>query len=244
VILALAAALAVSGCGGGSSATQTASAPSPPPSTAAAPKASTASSQPPRQKKDPSPKPSSSPKGAGKQGPRITLPKGAPEPKPTAQQRAQATVADIALQSPALLGAGANATLPSTYTCDGRDSPPPLRWRGIPPQSAELALFAINVEPVNGKLFFDWALAGIDPGETGIETAAPPKGAVVGRNSFGRDGYSICPPRGKAETYLFALYALPSSLSPHRGFDPATLREEALKASRNAGLMAASYTRG
>ena len=38
-----------------------------------------------------------------------------------------------------------------------------------------------------------------------------------GTNGFGNRGYEICP-SGSGETYVFALYALPRSLSPRPGF--------------------------
>jgi phosphatidylethanolamine-binding protein (PEBP) family uncharacterized protein len=153
-------------------------------------------------------------------------------------------VASISLTSPVLNSASpAGAALPSAYTCDGRDSWPELRWQGVPAGSAELVLFAVNLQPVEGKLFFDWAVAGLDPGLEGIEAGRLPKGAVVGRNGFGKLGYSVCPPKGSGETYLFILYALPRALSPKRGFDPTAVRKAAVAEAGNAGLLSASYSR-
>jgi phosphatidylethanolamine-binding protein (PEBP) family uncharacterized protein len=183
--------------------------------------------------------------GGGKQGPRIVPPKGAPEAAPTAAQEAKATEANIALASPSLRPAvGSGLALPPAYTCDGRDSWPALSWKGVPQGTKELALFAIDVEPVEGELFFDWAVAGLDPSLEAIEAGKLPKGAIVGKNSFGHNGYSICPQGSEAETYVFALYALPKALSPKRGFDPAALRREALALHGHAGILAASYGRG
>ena len=113
----------------------------------------------------------------------------------------------------------------------------------MPAGTAELALFAMNVQPVGGKLFFDWAVAGIDPSLEGIEAGDLPKGAVTGRNSLGKVGYSICPAQGTGESYVFALYALPARLSAQKGFDARVLREEVLASSGNAGLLVASYAR-
>jgi len=70
-----------------------------------------------------------------------------------------------------------------------------------------------------------------------------PKRAVVGTNSFGERGYSICPPPGSAETYIFALFALPKALDPQKGFDPRPLREEILELSRDVGLLITAYAR-
>lgn len=181
----------------------------------------------------------------GKHGPRVPVPKGKPEPSITPEQRSEATVASMSLQSPSLPTAptGEVAALPSVYTCDGEGGWPQLSWQGVPQGTAELALFAMSTQPVDGKLFFDWAVAGIDPSLTSIEAGALPKGAVMGQNSFGKIGYEICPPSGSAETYIFALYALPKRLAADRGFDPTALREEVLQVSGDAGLMATSYAR-
>jgi phosphatidylethanolamine-binding protein (PEBP) family uncharacterized protein len=150
----------------------------------------------------------------------------------------------MSLESPALEpGPESVSALPATYTCQGKDTWPALEWSGVPDGTAELILFAINIEPVNEALFFDWAVAGLDPSLEGLESGRLPKGAVTGKNSFGHNGYSICPAKSP-ETVIFALYALPSSLSPGKGFDPAALRKQALEVSGNAGLLATSYSRG
>ncbi len=70
-----------------------------------------------------------------------------------------------------------------------------------------------------------------------------PEGAVVGRNSFGKVGYELCP-EGSSETYMFALFAIPKKLSPSRGFNPLTLRKEVTDTAGNVGLLAVSYARG
>ncbi len=183
---------------------------------------------------------SSTPQNQGKHGKPITLPKGEPEPQATPAEEANATVVDIALQSPDVAQGGA---LPATFTCDGEGSWPTLQWQGVPADTKELLLLAMNVQPVGGKIFFDWALAGIDPNLEGIESGRLPKGAVQGQNSFGKADYRICPPQGQSETYVFALYALPKALSAQKGFDPAALRTRAQAISRDAGLLAASYGR-
>ncbi len=181
---------------------------------------------------------------AGKHGPRIAQPRGAPEPGITPQQRQEATVASMILQSPSSQSSGGGPqALPATYTCDGPGTSPALRWQGVPPGTAELVLLTMNIQPVAGKLFFDWAAAGLSPDLEEIEAGRLPKGAIVGRNSFGKAGYEICPESG-AETYMFALFALPKKLSPAPGFDPSTLRKEVLDASGNVGLLALSYGRG
>lgn len=234
--------LAASGCGGDSDAQTASTAGSQKSREASTTNASPASSKASEGQKPSSPSSSPTP-GEGKQGPHLKLPKGPPEPEATPAEQAQATVANVALSSSAVDPATGSA-LPSAYTCDGKDSPPAFDWHGVPPDAKELALFAMNSQPVNGKLFFDWAVAGIDPSLEGLEADTLPKGAVTGRNDFGKTGYSICPAQGHSETYIFALYTLPKRLSAQKGFDPHVLREEILDLSGNAGLLAAFYARG
>ena len=179
-----------------------------------------------------------------KHGPHIAQPKGAPEQAPTPAQVAHATVADMSLESPAIVAAaGSPGHLAATYTCDGENSWPALHWGGVPAGTAELAVFAMNVQPVEEQLFVDWAVAGLSPDLEGIEAGKLPKGAIVGTNGFGKRGYSICPP-GAGEIYMFAVYALPTALSPPKGFDARELRKQVLGASGNVGLLPAVYARG
>jgi phosphatidylethanolamine-binding protein (PEBP) family uncharacterized protein len=150
----------------------------------------------------------------------------------------------MSLQSPSSQqSTGGPQALPAEYTCDGKNTSPALRWRGVPQGTAELALFAMNIQPVDSKLFFDWAVAGLSPELEEIEVGKLPKGAIVGRNSFGKTGYAICP-EGGSETYMFALFALPKRLSPTQGFEPLALRKAVLDASGDVGLLALSYVRG
>ncbi len=180
----------------------------------------------------------------GRHGPPVPLPTGKEAPKITPQQRREAAVANISLQSPSSLASSAGPeALPPQYTCDGENTSPALRWQGVPQGTAELVLFAMNLRPVDGTLFFDWAVAGLDPELEEVEAGKLPKGAVAGHNSFGKTGYGICP-EGAAETYIFTLFALPKKLSPSRGFDPLALRKEVGGLAGNAGILALSYTRG
>jgi hypothetical protein len=154
---------------------------------------------------------------------------------------ANATVADITLESPAIVSSGGEpGSLSPTYTCDGKDSWPALHWSGVPAGTAELALYLMNVQPVEGRLFVDWAVSGLEPGLGGIEAGKLPSGAVVGTNGFGKRGYSICP-QGRGEIYMFALYALPRHLALSPGFDAREARAQILAVSGNAGLLPALY---
>ena len=183
--------------------------------------------------------------GQGKHGQRIAAPKGPREQTPSSQEVASATLADMSLRSPAIApGPEGLGRLPATYTCDGEGSWPELHWTGVPASTAELILYAMSLQPVEGKLFVDWAVAGLDPSLTSIEAGRLPKGAITGTNSFGKRGYEICPPAGSGEIYMFAVYALPRALAPQKGFDARDLRRQILDVSGNVGLLPATYARG
>jgi phosphatidylethanolamine-binding protein (PEBP) family uncharacterized protein len=150
----------------------------------------------------------------------------------------------MVLQSPSSQPpSGGPTALSAEYTCDGKNTSPALRWQGVPQGTAELALFTMNIQPVKGQLFFDWAVAGLSPDLEEIEAGKLPEGAIVGRNSFGKMGYGICP-EGNSETYMFALFALPEKLSPKPGFEPLAFRKDALEIAGNAGILALGYSRG
>lgn len=247
------AALLLGGCGGGSSAGEDeatvssgaaakegAAAPAAPPAQQTGGKGSAAKGQ---GASPPQTSTGSTAQNGQKHGQRIAQPKGEREQAPSPAELAEATVADITLTSPSVPpGAGGPAPLPATYTCDGKGSWPALSWSGVPAGAAELVLYAMNLAPVAGKLFVDWAVAGIDPALTGLGAGELPRGAVVGTNGFGKRGYEICPEG--SETYVFALYALPRSLSPRPGFDARELRTQILDASGNVGLLPVAYSRG
>jgi phosphatidylethanolamine-binding protein (PEBP) family uncharacterized protein len=166
-----------------------------------------------------------------------------PAPKLSPSERAHVSVADITLSSPAIkqVRLASASNLAQRYTCRGTDESPPLHWTKPPAGTRELALFVMSVHPVAGKLFFDWAIAGLSPSLHGLGSGATPAGAVVGRNGYGNAAYSICPSNGTRENYVFALYALPRSLAPKANFDPATLRQQAIGLARHTGLLVGTY---
>jgi phosphatidylethanolamine-binding protein (PEBP) family uncharacterized protein len=131
----------------------------------------------------------------------------------------------------------------ATYTCDGADISPPISWSQIPPHTAELQLFVFNFLPVGGKLFADWAVAGLSPSLHGLAAGQLPAGAIVGRNGRGQTRYSLCPAKGVNTRFAFLLYALPQRIAAKPGFDANALREQALHTAEHAGLLAFSYRR-
>jgi phosphatidylethanolamine-binding protein (PEBP) family uncharacterized protein len=129
------------------------------------------------------------------------------------------------------------------YTCDGADVSLPVRWSHLPSGTTELAVFVVNLRPVRGRFFFDWAVTGLSPASLGISAGTLPHGAVVGRNSFGKVGYSICPAKGKREDFVVRVLALPHALATRAGFNAEALYRDAERSAKFAGIGGGTYTR-
>ncbi len=130
-----------------------------------------------------------------------------------AMSMAVETRADLSLSSPAF---GDGETIPTVYTCDGRDVSPPLQWRGVPREARTLALVVDDPDAPAGT-WVHWVVYNIPPDTAGLpeDTASAdlPAGAREGVNSWGRTGYGgPCPPSGE-HRYMHKLYALDKVLS-------------------------------
>ncbi|HSZ68921.1 MAG TPA: YbhB/YbcL family Raf kinase inhibitor-like protein [Solirubrobacteraceae bacterium] len=146
----------------------------------------------------------------------------------------------IVLTSPVIPSEGA---IPSRYTCDGKDISPPLRWREIPPGTSELMLDVLKTKPVNGQLYFAWAVTGLKPTLPGLNAGKLPAGAIVGTNSAGHRGYHLCQPKGTDEGYVIALFALPHHIAAKPGFNAAALRLTAEHTAKYQALYIVNYER-
>jgi Raf kinase inhibitor-like YbhB/YbcL family protein len=115
---------------------------------------------------------------------------------------------------------GANALIPSKYTCDGQNLSPPLTWQNVPPAAQSLALFCEDPDAPGGT-FIHWVIYNLPVTLTALPEGIPPhpgleQGGLQGKNDFGKIGYGgPCPPRG-THRYSFTLYALvqPLDLGP------------------------------
>jgi phosphatidylethanolamine-binding protein (PEBP) family uncharacterized protein len=143
----------------------------------------------------------------------------------------------VEISSPVVRSEG---LLPARYTCDGQNTPLPLRWEGIPPGTQGLLLDILKVNPVNGQLFFDWALS-LKPDSHGVDPGKLPAGTIVGANSLGHAGYSLCPPKGHTEQYVAVLFALTRKLPAKNAFDASRLRLKALHDSKYEGFLFFNY---
>jgi Raf kinase inhibitor-like YbhB/YbcL family protein len=148
--------------------------------------------------------------------------------------------ASISLTSPVL---AQGRPVPSRFTCDGPDDPPPLRWSGVPPGTAELALLLEdqNAQGESGGPFVHWSLFGIPASATQV-----PPGAKQGTNDFHQLTYGgPCPPdNDPAHRYVFTLYALRAPLDLPDGAPPTDLRAAIARAASAQGRLTVTYTRG
>lgn len=146
-----------------------------------------------------------------------------------------AVAAALALSSPAFHGGG---TIPTRYTCDGKDVSPPLRWSHVPRHAKTFAL-RLDDPDAPGGTFTHWTIWNLPTNKTGIASGA--KWSFQGTNSFGRVGYGgPCPPPGSRHHYVFRLYALNARLTLSRGATVtqfgAALRGHVVASARLIGL--------
>jgi hypothetical protein len=122
---------------------------------------------------------------------------------------ATTTVARIALASPAIHG----IALPAEYTCDGRNISPPLTWGAVPSSVEELTVFALGYKRgISLQPSIEWAMGGVAPTLHHLAAGQVPENAFLLLGSSGKKGYSVCPPSGQTEDYVFGVYALPRGI--------------------------------
>ncbi len=107
-----------------------------------------------------------------------------------------------------------NCAIPKTYTCEGRDTSPPLAWKGIPESARSLALIVDDPDAPDPRAprmtWVHWVLYNLPVGISGLAEAVRslPAGALEGLNDWQRTGYGgPCPPIGR-HRYFHKLYAL------------------------------------
>jgi Raf kinase inhibitor-like YbhB/YbcL family protein len=111
----------------------------------------------------------------------------------------------LSVSSPAFAGGGA---IPATFTCQGQDVSPPLRWSGVPPATRTLEIVMRDPDAPGGN-FIHWRLTGIPASTRSLRAGQVPSGAKPGRNDFGTLGYrGPCPPTGRAHHYVITVTAL------------------------------------
>jgi Raf kinase inhibitor-like YbhB/YbcL family protein len=136
--------------------------------------------------------------------------------------------------------------LPSQYTCDGKDISPQLSWHHQPANTQSYAVIVSDPDAPSGT-FYHWVLFNIPKSVTSLDEgiARFPSGTLVGKNSFGNQGYNgPCPPKDAAHTYVFTLYALDASLSLPAGSDAETVISVMKDHVLSQAQFTAIYSRG
>jgi len=115
-----------------------------------------------------------------------------------------ATLAKLQLSSSAFQD---GQPIPSQYTCDGANQPPPLQW-GEPPAGTKSFALVIDDPDAPGGTFRHWGVFDIPASARSIG-GGQRVGAEVA-NDFGKPGYGgPCPPKGHGpHHYQFKLFAL------------------------------------
>ncbi len=123
------------------------------------------------------------------------------------------------------------ANIPDRFTCDGKDTPPALRWSGEPSRTKSFALIMDDPDAPGGT-WNHWLLWDIPASVHSLpEGSARISEVTSGTNDFGKRGYGgPCPPRGGGwHRYFFRLFALDTpTLGLPEGAKPAAM-ERALK---------------
>jgi Raf kinase inhibitor-like YbhB/YbcL family protein len=125
----------------------------------------------------------------------------------------------------------ANGSIPTLYTCEGKDVSPPLTWKGVPPGTRSLALIVDDPDVPDPakpqRVWVHWVLYNLPADAAGlpagVQTEDLPAGTLEGRNDWGRTGYGgPCPPIGR-HRYFHKLYALDTLLADLKGPSKADL---------------------
>src|SRR5207253_1927081 len=112
-------------------------------------------------------------------------------------------------------------SIPSLYTCDGKDLSPPLAWSGAPAGTKSFALITDDPDAPAGT-WVHWVLWNLPATLTDLKGGVHAErelagGARQGTNDFGTIGYGgPCPPSG-THRYFFKLYALDTVLDLKEG---------------------------
>lgn len=102
-----------------------------------------------------------------------------------------------------------NGTIPSQYTCDGKDVNPPLHIEKIPPEAKSLAIIVDDPDAPSGT-WVHWVMWNIPITREIGENTAP---GMQGMNDFSKHRYNgPCPPGG-VHRYYYKVYALDDVLN-------------------------------
>ena len=106
----------------------------------------------------------------------------------------------------------ATRPMSARFTADGRNVNPQLSISGVPPAAKSLVLIVDDPDAPMSP-WTHWLLWNIPARTARIDEDSVPKGAVAGRNDFGRMEYLGPSPPSGTHRYFFRLYALDTALN-------------------------------
>ena len=115
----------------------------------------------------------------------------------------------------------AGGAIPAAFTCEGQDVSPPLAWSGAPSNTQSYALIVDDPDAPDPakpqRVYVHWVVYNMPVDATSLSENASksgmPKGALQGKNDWGKAEYGgPCPPIGR-HRYFFKLYALDTKLT-------------------------------
>ena len=99
-----------------------------------------------------------------------------------------------------------NGSIPSEFTCDGRNVSPHIAWENAPDGTKSFALSVTDPDAIGG--WNHWLVYNIPKKVNDIEKNRKPEEALEVENDFGKKTYGgPCPPSG-THRYFFTVYAL------------------------------------
>lgn len=127
-------------------------------------------------------------------------------------------------------------SIPTQYTCEGKNISPPLSWSGLPNNAKTVALIVDDPDAPDPakprRVYVHWVIYNIPSQVSSLaenaSKAGMPAGAVQGKNDWENPEYGgPCPPIGR-HRYFFKLYALDTTLTGLKDATKADL-ERAMK---------------
>jgi Raf kinase inhibitor-like YbhB/YbcL family protein len=99
-----------------------------------------------------------------------------------------------------------NELIPASFTCQGIDASPVLKYSKVPKSGKDLALLMTDPDAPGGT-FVHWVAWHLPKG--GLAEQTVPAQVIQGTNTFGEQAYAgPCPPAGPAHRYVFTVYAV------------------------------------
>lgn len=144
-------------------------------------------------------------------------------------------------------------TIPTKYTCDGKDISPPISWTDIPSDTRSIVLIMDDPDALGGT-FVHWVAFNIPYNIRILPEGIPKHSSLTpwpfgdssyqGINDFGGIGYrGPCPPPGRFHRYFFKVYALDIKLPLAPGSSKSDVEREMYNHILAKGELIGTYSR-